>query len=152
MIKHKLIWLILCCTLAVMNTVSAEKGEGMILTTPSPYDFSTTRQRLLDSIHGSQLKLFAELDHTTAAQENGLKMPPTTVLVFGNPKVGTPLMLSHPSLALDLPYRVLISAKADGKVVVSYPDETYFSSHGLTLEENAVMAKLPAFVRKALKN
>ncbi|MDI5754526.1 DUF302 domain-containing protein, partial [Salmonella enterica subsp. enterica serovar Montevideo] len=45
-------------------------------------------------------------------------MPPTTVLVFGNPKGGTPLMLAHPELALDLPFRVLISQQADGRIAL----------------------------------
>ncbi|WP_411899842.1 DUF302 domain-containing protein, partial [Salmonella enterica] len=71
------------------------------------------------------LWLFGEFAQASAAQNVNLKRPPTTVLVFGNPKGGTPLLLAHPELALDLPFRVLISQQADVRTLVSYhPAET----------------------------
>lgn len=61
----------------------------------------------------------------------GLTMLPTTVLVFGNPKGGTPLMLAHPDLVLDLPFRVLISQLPDGQVNVSYHASEELRHYGL---------------------
>ncbi|STD28557.1 Uncharacterized conserved protein [Edwardsiella tarda] len=149
MIARTLFLLALC--LPFIARAAAPQGDEMTLSQISPYDFAQTRQRLLTALQARQLTLFAELDHATAAQQNGLTMPPTTVLVFGNPKGGTPLMLAHPSLALDLPYRVLIARQEDGRVRVSYPDSRSYARHGLTPDELAQMAKMPAVVQAALQ-
>ncbi|XEH50615.1 DUF302 domain-containing protein [Edwardsiella tarda] len=93
MIARTLFLLALC--LPFIARAAAPQGDEMTLSQISPYDFAQTRQRLLTALQARQLTLFAELDHAAAAQQNGLTMPPTTVLVFGNPK-GAPLMLAHP--------------------------------------------------------
>ena len=62
----------------------------------------------------------ATIDHAAGAQEAGMVMPPTVVLVYGNPKGGTPIMLAEPRSALDLPLRVLVREDADGHVLVSF--------------------------------
>lgn len=116
----------------------------------SEFNFAQTRARILDAIKTRHLTLFAELDHAAAARDNGLQMPETTVLVFGNPKGGTPLMLAHPSLALDLPYRVLIAQQADGKVIVSYPAPDSFRVHHLNDQHIAGLAAIPKVIEAAL--
>lgn len=68
------------------------------------------------------MRLFAEIDHAEAASTVGLAMPPTVVLIFGNPRGGTPLMLAAPQLALDLPLRVLVRENANGHVWIVFHD------------------------------
>jgi len=66
------------------------------------------------------ITLFAVIDHSGEAETVGMKMPDTKLLIFGNPKGGTPLMLASPSVALDLPLKLLVAAKADGTCSISY--------------------------------
>ncbi|EEP5102221.1 DUF302 domain-containing protein, partial [Salmonella enterica] len=71
---------------------SAGHGANTIMKTHSAFDYQQTRERLLQAVSKNGLVLFGEFDHAKAAHNVGLTMPPTTVLVFGNPKGGTPLM------------------------------------------------------------
>jgi uncharacterized protein (DUF302 family) len=76
--------------------------------------------------------LFALVDHSGEAEKVGLKMPPTKLLIFGNPKGGTPLMLAAPSAALDLPLKILVADDSEGKVWISYNGPEYLEArHGL---------------------
>ena len=74
------------------------------------------------------LTVFARLDHAAAARSAGLEMPDTCVLVFGNPVAGTPVMLSAPLIAIELPLRVLVWSDRAGGTFVSYTDPTYVAS------------------------
>ncbi len=76
--------------------------EG-IVTRPSPFSVEQTLGRLKATIHNRNLILFAHIDHSGEAKRVGLKMHEAHVLIFGNPKAGTPLMIASPLLALDLP-------------------------------------------------
>ena len=71
------------------------------------------------------MKLFALIDHSGEAEKAGLKMPPTKLLIFGNPKGGTPLMLAQPSAALDLPLKILVAEDLQGQVWISYNSADY---------------------------
>ncbi|MDH6203479.1 uncharacterized protein (DUF302 family) [Rhizobium leguminosarum] len=71
-------------------------------------DFEQTLGAVKKAIEQSGMSVFAEIDHAKAARENGLSMPETRVVVYGNPKAGTPVMLDTPLTALDLPLRVLV--------------------------------------------
>ncbi len=82
--------------------------------------FLPTLQRLRSVIASAGMTVFAEIDHAAAAIEVGLHMPPTVVLLYGNPKAGTPVMLSSPPAALELPLRVLLSEDAGGRVRMRY--------------------------------
>ena len=78
------------------------------------------------------MTLFALIDHSGEAAKAGLKMPPTKLLIFGNPKAGTPLMLAAPSAALDLPLKILVAEDSEGKVWISYNSVDYLKErHGL---------------------
>ncbi len=86
----------------------------------SAVDFTTTHARLVDAIKAAGMTIFATIDHADAARDAGLTMPPTTVLIYGNPKGGTPLMLQTPQAALDLPLRVLLREDTANRVLVSF--------------------------------
>src|SRR5712692_8798819 len=98
--------------------------EG-IVTRPSPYSVEETLVRLQEAIRRRNLTLFAHIDHSGEAKRVGLTMQEAHVLIFGNPKGGTPLMIASPLLALDLPLKVLVWQSADSQVWVSTNSVAY---------------------------
>ncbi len=71
------------------------------------------------------ITLFAVIDHSGEAEAAGMKMPDTKLVIFGNPKGGTPLMLASPSVAIDLPLKLLVAQDANGKCSISYNSPQY---------------------------
>ena len=81
------------------------------------------------------VKLFAVIDHSSEAEKAGLAMPPTKLLIFGNPKAGTPLMLASPGVAIDLPLKLLVSQTGSGETTISYTTPDYLMRrHNLPAE------------------
>jgi uncharacterized protein (DUF302 family) len=106
--------------------------EGGFVNIPSKHSVDETVDRLKNILQSKQITLFALIDHSGEAAKVGMKMPPTKLLIFGNPKGGTPLMLAAPSTALDLPLKILVSEDAQGKVWLSYNSPEYLKErHGL---------------------
>ena len=93
----------------------------------SRYGFDETVARLQAEIEARGVKLFAIVDHAGEAARVGLKMPPTKLLIFGSPKAGTPLMLAAPSLAIDLPLKILVTEAAGGQVTMTYNTARYLA-------------------------
>lgn len=91
----------------------------------SKHSVDETVERLKSILQAKGVTLFALVDHSGEAQKVGLTMPPTKLLIFGNPKGGTPLMLASPSIALDLPLKILVAQDKDGAVNVSYNAPEY---------------------------
>lgn len=89
-----------------------------IIRLQSPYGFTDTVQRLLAAFAAQGIKVFATIDQQAEARAVGLTMPPTTLIVFGNPKAGTPLMLANPQAGVDLPLKVLVCEPEPDQVVV----------------------------------
>ena len=110
------------------------KQNGLIQV-PSRYSVEETVQKLQAAFVGKGMQIFAVIDHSGEAEKVGLKMRPTKVLIFGSPKGGTPLMVASPSLAIDLPLKVLVAEGADGKVSVTYNSPDYLQErHGVPAE------------------
>jgi uncharacterized protein (DUF302 family) len=101
--------------------------SGLVQVT-SEHSFADTVSRLESTIGSRGLTIFAKIDFGGDAERSGLKMNPTQLLIFGNPKVGTPLMLASPTLAIDFPLKVLVSENPTGKVWVSYNSLEYLKS------------------------
>jgi uncharacterized protein (DUF302 family)/uncharacterized membrane protein YidH (DUF202 family) len=112
-------------------------GSG-IVDTPSSHSVEQTVDKLKAILQAKGLTLFALVDHSGEAQKVGLKMPPTKLLIFGNPKGGTPVMLAAPSVAIDLPLKILVWEDAQGKVFASYNTPEY-----LQQRHNVPAALLP---------
>jgi uncharacterized protein (DUF302 family) len=91
----------------------------------SRYSVSETLARLESLLKTKGLRLFCRVDHSAEAEKAGLKMNPTQLVIFGSPKAGTPLMIASPTLAIDLPLKVLVWEDAGGKVWVSYNSPEY---------------------------
>src|SRR5215831_20264274 len=100
--------------------------EG-IVSRPSPFAVEQTLERLKAVIGSHNLTLFAQIDHSDLARRVGLTMQEAHVLIFGNPKGGTPLMIASPLLALDLPLKVLVWQSQDAQVWVSTTSVAYLS-------------------------
>ena len=91
-----------------------------------------TVERLTALLHDKGVTLFALVDHSGEAAKIGMTMRPTKLLIFGNPKAGTPLMLAAPSVAIDLPLKILVWEDAQGRVWLSYNSPLYLQQrHGL---------------------
>lgn len=112
----------------------------------SKHSVDDTVINIVSLLREKNIKLFAVIDHSGEAKAAGLQMPPTRVLIFGNPKGGTPLMLASPSVAIDLPLKLLIAEDAQGATWISYNTAEYLAArHHLpeNLKENiAVIAGL----------
>ena len=107
-----------------------QKEEG-IVKIPSHHSVNETVEKLKTILKSKGVALFALVDHSGEAEKVGLKMPPTKLLIFGNPKGGTPLMLAAPSAALDLPLKILVAEDSQGKVWISYNSAEYLKErHG----------------------
>ena len=108
-----------------------QKEEG-IVKIPSHHSVDETVDKLKTILQSKGVTLFALVDHSGEAEKVGMKMPPTKLLIFGNPKGGTPLMLAAPSAAIDLPLKILVAEDAQGKVWISYNSPEYLKErHGL---------------------
>jgi uncharacterized protein (DUF302 family) len=92
-----------------------------VVTGSSANGFAETLSNLLGAITGRGLAVFAQFDHAAAARDVGLEMAPEVVVVFGNPRAGTPLMQSDPRIGVELPLRMLLW-EADGVTMVGYND------------------------------
>ena len=107
--------------------MGTEVGNG-ILSVPSAHSVTDTVEKLKSMLQAKGVTLFAIIDHSGEAEKVGLKMPPTKVLIFGNPKGGTPLMLASPSVAIDLPLKILVAEDPAGKVSISYNAPEYLQA------------------------
>jgi uncharacterized protein (DUF302 family) len=96
-----------------------------LISIPSHYSVDETVSRLKALLASKGIKLFAIIDHSGEAATVGLSMPPTRLLLFGDPHAGTPLMLASPSIAIDLPLKLLVAQADDGPVTVSYNAPAY---------------------------
>lgn len=118
----------------------------------SAYSYQETVEKLSSAIEGAGMTMFAKIDHAAAAEKVGLQMPPTIVLIFGNPKGGTPLMLAAPPIALDLPLRVLVRQNSDGRTVVGFHQAAELvRAAGLPDGSEQGLAKAEALIRNVIK-
>jgi uncharacterized protein (DUF302 family) len=119
-----------------------------IVSKPSNHSVDETVAKLKGILQAKGITLFTLVDHSGEAEKVGMKMRPTKLLIFGSPKGGTPLMLAAPSVAIDLPLKLLVAEDADGKVWISYNDPEYFRDrHNLPenlLQNIAVVGALAA--------
>src|SRR5262249_29171758 len=119
-----------------------------IIDKPSNHPVEETVARLQSVLRSKGVTLFALIDHSGEAEKIGMKMPPTKLLIFGSPKAGTPLMLATPSIAIDLPLKILVWEDAHKKTWVSYNSSTYLQKrHNLPtelLQNTAVVETLAA--------
>ena len=116
---------------------------------PCPYPVNEAVGRLELLLQSKGIKIFARIDQQAEAAQVGLEMRPTELLIFGDPKAGTPLMNAHPSIAVDLPLKALVWEAADGQVWLSYNSPEYLAErHQL---EKAPFKAVDALIKEALR-
>jgi len=128
-------------------TQSATNG---ITSLPSVHSVDETVERLKTMLEAKGVTLFALVDHSGEAEKAGMKMPRTKLLIFGNPVAGTPLMLATPSIAIDLPLKILVAEDTGGRVSLSWNDPAWLQNrHGFPPDLIANIAVVEALAAKA---
>jgi uncharacterized protein (DUF302 family) len=117
--------LLLAVSILLASEAFAVQKEEGIVKIQSHHSVEETVDKLKAILQSKSVTLFALVDHSGEAEKVGMTMPPTKLLIFGNPKGGTPLMLASPSAAIDLPLKILVAEDAQGKVWISYNSAEY---------------------------
>ena len=125
----RLIGSVLVIIFCIVSTAAA--GDGLI-SVKSSYDVKATADRLENVLKQKGMNVFIRINHAAGARNVGKNLRPTELVVFGNPKVGTPLMLCNQSVAIDLPQKALIWQDEKDQVWLTYNDPNYLAQrHGL---------------------
>jgi uncharacterized protein (DUF302 family) len=129
--------------------MTTDNSKGLI-TRRSQHSVDQTVASLRAMLDAKGITLFALIDHSGEAAKVGMTMPPTKLLIFGDPKSGTPLMLASPGSAIDLPLKVLVRQDLDGNVEITYNSSAYLGNrHGLSEELLKNIAGVETLVNKA---
>jgi len=127
------------------------QGNGL-LQVASKYSVEETVKRLESVLVERGVQVFALIDHSGEAEKVGMKMRPTRLLIFGNPKGGTPLMIAVPSLAIDLPLKALVLEDANAGVWITYNTPEYLQQrHGVPQDLIKNIAVVGTLVAKAVE-
>ena len=125
-------------------------GDKGIIEIPSNHSVDQTVEKLKGILEAKGVALFALVDHSGEAEKAGMKMPNTKLLIFGNPKAGTPVMLAAPSIAIDLPLKILVREDSGGKVWISYNSPAYLQErHNVPRELMQNIAVVETLAAKA---
>ncbi len=121
-----------------------------IFSIPSSHTVDDTVERITSLLNVKGIRLFAVIDHSGEALKAGFSMPNTKLLIFGNPKAGTPLMIAAPSSAIDLPIKALIAEDESGQTTISWNSPAYLQRrHGFPKEFMSNIAAVEALFAKA---
>jgi len=124
--------------------------DNGIVSKLSLHSVDETVEKLKSLLQAKGVGLFVLVDHSGEAAKVGMSMPPTKLLIFGNPKAGTPLMLAAPSSAIDLPLKILVSEDASGKAWIAYNSLAFLKErHGLPQELLPNLAVVETLAAKA---
>ena len=125
--------LILCTILAFFILASPVYANNGMISLKSSHGVKATADRLENTLKQKGMTVFIRINHAEGAQKVGKKLRPTELIIFGNPKVGTPLMQCRQRTAIDLPQKALIWEDEEGQVWLSYNDPNYLvERHGIT--------------------
>lgn len=132
---------------AVLISSAALAHSGLIVK-PSAHGVTETLDRLEAVLKKKGVTVFARVDHAAGAKKAGLALAPTQVLIFGNPKLGTPLMQSNRAIGIDLPLKVLAWKDGNGKVWLAYNDPAYLAKRHAIADRGPVFAKMAKILGK----
>lgn len=118
---------------ALSRGLAAATPDDGIVRVKSAHSMTETIERLKADIAAKGILFFSEIDQSALAGEAGVDLPPSTLLVFGNPPLGTLFLTSNPDSGLDLPVRLLVREDADGQIWAVYTDFAWIARrHGIT--------------------
>ena len=127
--------------------MSSDQESNPLMMVTSQQSFDETYEALKQAIESKELKVIAEIDHAENAESADMKLLPTKVILFGNPKMGTPLMKAKQSMSLDLPQRMAVYEDAEGKVHIVYHNPKMMAKEHQLTGQDQIIGK----VSKALK-
>lgn len=137
---------ILVAAIGLMSSVTAHSAE--MITKTSPHSVAVTVDRLSAAIEGAGAKVFARVDHAAGAASIGSDLRPTQMLMFGNPKLGTPVMALDQAAGLDLPLRVVVYETANGEVILAYRAPASLAEHAGVTGDAAILGKMTGALGK----
>lgn len=114
-------------TLFIASSSMADTDNHGMINMKSKYSVAETIDRLESALNKKGMTIFTRVDHSAGAKKAGMQLRPTELLIFGNPKVGTPLMLCSQTTALDLPQKALAYQDKEGQVWLAYNDPAYMA-------------------------
>lgn len=123
-------------------------AENGTISVKSAYDVRTTADRLEQELLKKGMTVFTRIDHAEDAERVGKKLPPSELIIFGNPNVGTPLMQCGQSIAIDLPQKALIWKSKDGQVWYTYNDPGYLAKRHHLSDCQDVLKKISGSLDK----
>ena len=125
-------YFIIAVVLVFLSVPLAFAADGLV-TVKSSHDVKTTADRLEKVLKEKGMTVFQRINHAQGAEKAGMELRPTELVIFGNPKVGTPLMLCSQTAAIDLPQKALLWQDEEGQVWLTYNDPRYMADrHGIT--------------------
>ena len=134
-------------TTAVLSAPARAEGDGLIIK-ESDFDVAKTLDRLGIAMGRKGIKVFKRVNHAKGAMSVGMDLAPAEVLIFGTPKIGTPLMQSNPMIGLDLPLKALAWKDADGRVKLAYTDPAWLAKRYGIADRGKVFKKMTGALNK----
>lgn len=134
--------------LATMLALPVQANAEALVTKASPHTVAETLDRLTKILKSKGLTIFARVDHAAGAEKVGMKMLPTQLLIFGNPKAGTPLMMSNRTIGIDLPLKALAWKDKAGKVWLAYTSPAELKKRHNITDRDKVFGKITGALGK----
>lgn len=134
--------LVLGCALSLFGFNGAANAQEGMTVVPSSHDVAATMDKLEAIVKDKGMTVMARVNHGAGAKKAGMDLRPTELLIFGNPKVGTPLMLCSQSIAIDLPQKMLVWQAEDGKVYLGFNDPAHLKARHSTEGCDEVFGKV----------
>lgn len=136
------------CQIVGIVVLAASPAFGEIVRKTSPHSVAKTADRLEAAVEGAGATVFARVDHAAGVASVDAELRPTEMVMFGNPRLGTPALQAAQSAGLDLPLRVVIFEEADGAVTVAYHDPAELAQvHGISAD-SAVLEQMAGALGK----
>ncbi len=130
--------LLTAIVLAILSILPAQAQEGLVIR-DSDYGVAETADRLVSILEENDVTVMARVDHAANAERVGLELPPTVLVIFGNPRIGTPLMQAERTVGIDLPQKALVWQEDDGTVRLAYNTAEHLADrHGITGRDEAL--------------
>ncbi len=134
--------LMVCLLITLLSIQGKVLAADGLITVKSAHDVATTVTKLQEIVESKGMNVFGRVNHGAGAEKAGVELLPTELLIFGNPKVGSPLMACSRSIAIDLPQKALVWEDADGVVWLAYNDPEYLKARHATEGCDEVFAKV----------
>jgi uncharacterized protein (DUF302 family) len=140
-------WIVLAGLLATLAVSPAGAAEDGLVTRPSKYTVAQTAEHLEAGLRQAGATVFARIDYAQSAHDAGLELNPLVLILFGNPKAGTPLMVQSPSIGIDLPLEFLVWQDGSGKVFIAFNSADYLAH---TILPRHGIAQMPDLLKRGV--